>query len=139
MTDAARLAQEIEEARAALGAWSKHEIGQSLKGAINNLRQAEMTARENAEYAMERLAALRAVLAPVLALAERAELVHDLPLYLTCETKGDFNARAWNRYSRGTFKVTHPDPLKRQAYGEAFVALVNALPALRAAVEEPTK
>ena len=47
---AARLAAEgeIQDARAALGEWSKHEIGQSLRGAINNLRQAAMTSKENA-------------------------------------------------------------------------------------------
>ena len=37
---------ELTGARKALGAWSKHEIGQTLAGGINNLRQAEMVAKD---------------------------------------------------------------------------------------------
>ena len=43
------LRREIKAARKALGEWSKHEVGQSLVDAINNLRQAQMTAMEHAE------------------------------------------------------------------------------------------
>ena len=42
----AAVEREVSGARTALGEWSKHEIGQTLVGGINNLRQAEMTARD---------------------------------------------------------------------------------------------
>ena len=79
---------------------------------------------------------LRTLLAPILELADKAGLQYDLPLYITVDVKDDFTVRAWNRYSRGAFRVTHPDQLKRAAYGEVIVAIVNAFPALLALADK---
>lgn len=51
-------AQEIAAARKALGEHSKHEIGQTLAGGINNVLQIALTSRENADNLRARLDAL---------------------------------------------------------------------------------